>query len=76
MSDDPVGDVTVTIYRGETAITCAIVRKHAGVRGYPDLGILSVIEALDEDGKPMKLSPLEEARACRLARGGVDETGR
>lgn len=76
MNDDPVGDVTVTIYRGDEAITVALTRTKLGLPSHPDMGIISVVEALDEDGNAVRLSQWEEIQACQLARAGADETGR
>tara|TARA_Y100000389_G_scaffold174168_1_gene183908 strand:- start:570 stop:743 length:174 start_codon:yes stop_codon:yes gene_type:complete len=55
--------VTVTVLRGEEAITVVV-----------DAGV--VVEALDEGGGLVALTDTEKDRAVILACAGVDETGR
>lgn len=69
------GDVTVTIYRDEQAITCVISRTPLGLKAATNIDILSITEAIDEDGNAVRLTQWEEIQACQLARAGVDETG-
>jgi hypothetical protein len=59
---------TVTVVRGDVYLT--VVVSH-GTRS-PD----RVVEALDEDGDRVTLTPDERAAAVHLARDGADETGR
>jgi hypothetical protein len=55
-------DVTVTIMRGEIALT---------VTGAPGR-----LVAVDEDGNAVELTPPEKVEALVLMWAGVDETGR
>ena len=59
---------TVTIWRGETAVTVV-----AGVDG-SDRG-WSIKDSIDEDGNPVTLTPQEEAELDSKVKAGVDETG-
>jgi len=59
---------TVTVRRGDLDLTVVVSHGNAT----PD----RVVEALDEDGERVRLTPVERAAALGMARDGVDETGR
>lgn len=59
---------TVTVPRGDIDLTVVVSFETKA----PD----RVVEALDEDGDRVTLTPLERVTAIALARDGVDERGR
>lgn len=59
---------TVTVPRSEGDLTVVVSLATKA----PD----RVVEALDEDGSRVRLTPLERETALMLARDGVDERGR
>ena len=58
--------VTITVLRDDTAITVSLA---------PDSDF-AILEALNEEGNRVSLTPDEEIEARNLAINGQDETGR
>lgn len=58
--------MTITIWRGETALTVTVEQTDSGWR---------VEESIDEDGNPVVLSSSEESELNLRIESGMDETG-
>jgi hypothetical protein len=62
----PDATATLTVRRPDQDITVALGQW----------GLWEVMEALDENGNPVALTPKEEVDVCVRATHGEDETGR